>query len=80
MGAGQTATVSVNKYGLRASRVLVYDHSENELNATKAVHLVNSSEEVLAPGRVSVLEGGFYCNQSQFVPMIPGRRQFGRRF
>ena len=36
------------------------------------MHVVNTTKEVLAPGTISVIEGGFYCNQSQFVPMIPG--------
>ena len=72
--SNQSATVPVNQggYKLSGSRVLVYDYKENELNATKAVHLTNDSSEVLAPGNITIIdENGFYCNQTQFVPMIP---------
>eukprot|EP00438_Fugacium_kawagutii_P026480 Skav202791 [mRNA] locus=scaffold326:619738:627450:+ [translate_table: standard] len=41
----------------------------------RAVHLVNTSEHVLANGSVNVLDGGRFVAQCQFTPMIPGDDQ-----
>jgi len=35
------------------------------------VHLVNSSDTVLAPGSITVTDGGCFVGQSQFTPMLP---------
>ena len=52
--------------------VLVYDSRVNELNAIRAVHLKNSTGQVLAPGLISVLEDGRFVAQNQFTPMLQG--------
>jgi len=50
--------------------VLLYDPKENEVCATRAIHVHNNTGVVLAPGTVSVLEGGRFVGQTQFTPML----------
>jgi ubiquitin len=75
--AGESAVVPVASHPISAQRVLVYDPSENELNCVRAVHLLNSTGVVLAPGTVSILDRGTgrFVGQSVFVPMLPGDDQ-----
>ena len=54
---------------------MVYDPKASEVCVKRAVHLVNSSEHVLANGSVNVLDGGRFVAQCQFTPMIPGDDQ-----
>mmetsp|Transcript_18297 Transcript_18297/g.45712 ORF Transcript_18297/g.45712 Transcript_18297/m.45712 type:complete len:950 (-) Transcript_18297:596-3445(-) len=37
-----------------------------------------NTNPVLAPGTMTIIDGGFYCNQSLFAPMIPGDDQLIR--
>ncbi|CAD7974635.1 unnamed protein product [Amoebophrya sp. A25] len=87
VGAGETASVRVMTVKMKGARVLVYDYTENQVNAAKAVHLWNATTDeqqnktvnpVLAPGTMTIIDGGFYCNQSQFTPMIPDDDQIVR--
>jgi len=59
----------------QGDRVLVYDPKETEVNAVKAVHLHNTSDMVLANGSISILEGGRFMAQADFMPMLPGDEQ-----
>jgi hypothetical protein len=49
----------------------VYNAKENEVNVVRNVHLINSSDTVLAPGSITVTDGGCFVGQSQFTPMLP---------
>jgi len=60
---------------LKGDRVLVFDAKVNQLNATRAVHLRNDSNIVLANGSISVIEGGRFVSQTEFTPMLPGDDQ-----
>ncbi|CAD7957570.1 unnamed protein product [Amoebophrya sp. A120] len=85
INSGETASVKVNTIKLTGAKALVYDFNENPLNAAKGVHLFNKAEErdsanaeqehqgavVLAPGLLTIIDNGVYCNQSQFAPMTP---------
>ena len=70
--AHTSALLDVAHLRLEGTRVLVYNHKSNEMNAIRNVHLVNTSDIVLAPGTVSVLDNGRFVGQAQFVPMLPG--------
>lgn len=50
----------------------MYDPKENEVNALRCVHLRNTTDMVLAPGSISVLQNGRFVGQTDFTPMIPG--------
>jgi ubiquitin len=69
--AGESAAVEVARLNLNSKRVLVYDPKVNEVNATRCIHLTNSSDMVLAPGVVTVVDEGHFVGQSLFTPMIP---------
>eukprot|EP00397_Hematodinium_sp_SG-2012_P013566 GEMP01013781.1.p1 GENE.GEMP01013781.1~~GEMP01013781.1.p1 ORF type:complete len:685 (+),score=186.46 GEMP01013781.1:387-2441(+) len=69
--AGEHAVVSIAQLAVKGQRVLVYDYKDNQVNATKAVHLVNNSDLVLAPGAINVLDNGAFSGQTQFAPMVP---------
>lgn len=71
----ETAIVPIFQHGIKGDRVLVYDPKASEVCVKRAVHLVNSSEHVLANGSVNVLDGGRFVAQCQFTPMIPGDDQ-----
>merc|ERR1711959_66267 len=73
--ASETAIVPVATNAIRGDRVLLYDPKESEVNVKRAVHLFNTTNEVLANGMVNVLEGGRFVAQCQFAPMIPGDDQ-----
>merc|ERR1712166_599577 len=70
--ANESAILELAKLQLNAKRVLVYEKKENDLNVTRNIHLTNSSDLVLAPGSVTVVDGGVFAGQSQFTPMLPG--------
>ena len=70
--AKESAVVSIVKKTFAGTRVLVYDRKENEVNAVRNIHLMNDSDMVLAPGSISVLDGGRFVGQAQFTPMLPG--------
>jgi len=57
------------------SVVLVYDPKENEVSATRAVHLTNTTGRPLPPGRVSIFQGNSIAGQAPFPPMLPGDDQ-----
>ena len=63
IAAKESAVVPIMSLAMKGKRVLVFDPKENEVNATKAVHLYNTSEVVLSNGNVSVLEGGRFVQQ-----------------
>eukprot|EP00434_Breviolum_minutum_P008789 symbB.v1.2.007749.t1/scaffold480.1/size253386/11 len=71
----ETAIVPIFQQAIKGDRVLVYDPKESEVCVKRAVHLVNTSEYVLANGSVNVLDGGRFVAQCQFTPMIPGDDQ-----
>jgi len=73
--AGEAACVPVAAFELQGECVLVYDPKESTVCATRSVHLHNSSSVVLAPGAVSVVEGGRLVSQCEFTPMLPGDDQ-----
>jgi len=75
LGAGQAASVAVGSYAVPGARVLVFDPSVSETCATRAIHLLNTTGRVLAPGSVSVSEAGRLVSQSVFTPMLPGDEQ-----
>merc|ERR1711904_314827 len=71
----ESAVVSVATLHPEGDRVLVYDPKETEVNAVKAIHLRNTTETVLTNGTVSILEGGRFMGQADFMPMLPGDDQ-----
>ena len=71
IAAKQQAIIEVARMNLEGTRVLVYNAKENEVNVVRNVHLVNSSDTVLAPGSITVTDGGCFVGQSQFTPMLP---------
>jgi len=48
--------------------VLIYDPSE--VDCTRAFHLFNTTDRILAPGAISVIEESHFIAQSQFTPMF----------
>jgi len=72
LASGQTASIPVGSFELHGERVLLYDPKESETCAKRAIHLHNTSSTVLAPGTVSVSDGGRLVSQSDFMPMLPG--------
>ena len=70
--SGQRAILEMARLALAGRRVLVYDPRETEVNASRCVLVTNDSGLVLAPGAVSVLDGGKFVGQSQLAPMLPG--------
>jgi len=68
--AKESAMVQIASFPLKGSKVLLYDPKTNEINASKALHLVNISDTVLANGTVSVIEGGRFVSQTEFTPML----------
>jgi vacuolar-type H+-ATPase subunit I/STV1 len=73
--AKESAMVQIASFPLKGSKVLLYDPKTNELNASKALHLLNTSEVVLANGTISVIEGGRFVSQTEFTPMLPNDDQ-----
>jgi len=71
----ESAVVPVATLHPRGNKVLVYDPKETEVNATKAIHLYNTTDMVLANGSISILEGGRFMGQADFMPMLPGDDQ-----
>jgi hypothetical protein len=67
--------VPIKSAVLRGGRVLVFDRKENEVNAMRAVHLVNTTEDVFANGSIAILEGTRFVGQVAFNPMLPGEDQ-----
>lgn len=67
----ESALVTINKWHMDAQLVLYYDPKINDLNAIKAVHLHNSTDTVLAPGSIAVLDNGRFVAQCAFTPMLP---------
>ena len=63
IGSGENASVQVMTVKVKGQRVLVYDYTENQVNAAKAVHIWNeditsatsSTNPVLAPGTMTIL-------------------------
>jgi len=68
--AKESAMVQIASFPLKGTKVLLYDPKTNELNASKAIHLVNTSDAVLANGTISVIEGGRFVSQTEFTPML----------
>jgi len=73
--AKESAMVQIASFPLKGSRVLLYDPKTNELNASKAIHLLNITDIVLANGTISVIEGGRFVSQTEFTPMLPNDDQ-----
>uniref|UniRef100_A0A7S2Y101 Uncharacterized protein n=1 Tax=Fibrocapsa japonica TaxID=94617 RepID=A0A7S2Y101_9STRA len=67
----ESAVLPISSAVVDGSRVLVYDPKVNEVNATRSIHLRNTTGLVLAPGKISVLEGGRFVAQNEFTPMLP---------
>ena len=57
------------------SNVLVYDPKLSAVDCTKAFHLFNNHDFILAPGSIAVIEDGRFISQCEFTPMIPGDDQ-----
>jgi len=73
IAAGEVANVRIGKYALKGTKVLVFDYKENQVNCSKCMHIENRNDTVFANGTISVvMQGGHFCNQSPFVPMLPG--------
>eukprot|EP00005_Dracoamoeba_jomungandri_P002211 CAMPEP_0174256786 /NCGR_PEP_ID=MMETSP0439-20130205/5984_1 /TAXON_ID=0 /ORGANISM="Stereomyxa ramosa, Strain Chinc5" /LENGTH=835 /DNA_ID=CAMNT_0015339551 /DNA_START=53 /DNA_END=2560 /DNA_ORIENTATION=- len=68
----ESALVPIARRKITAPRVLVYDPKANEVNALRAVHIFNDTDMVLANGYISILEGGRFVAQTDFVPMCTG--------
>lgn len=77
LSRGESCIVPMDVYKLPCKKVLVYDSSENELNAQEALHITNSSEkDVLCYGKLSVTStNGKFLGQAEFMPMLPGDDQ-----
>eukprot|EP00929_Paragymnodinium_shiwhaense_P090050 TRINITY_DN5028_c0_g1_i1.p1 TRINITY_DN5028_c0_g1~~TRINITY_DN5028_c0_g1_i1.p1 ORF type:complete len:816 (+),score=223.91 TRINITY_DN5028_c0_g1_i1:72-2519(+) len=75
IGSQQVGIVPITSDSIEAERVLVYDPKVSEVNVTRAVHLRNTTERVMANGLINVLEGERFVAQCQFAPMIPGDDQ-----
>ena len=73
--AKESAIVPITTKSLPGDRVLQYDPKENEVVLTKCIHVRNESDTVLAPGNVSIFDGGRFVSQVQFPPMLPGDDQ-----
>ncbi|CAF3942172.1 unnamed protein product, partial [Rotaria sp. Silwood1] len=71
----ESILVTINKWQMDAQLVLYYDSKINDLNAIKAVHLRNSSNVVLAPGSIAVLDNGRFVAQGAFTLMLPNDDQ-----
>jgi len=67
----ESAVVHVASRPIRGERVLVFDKKENETVCQRAVHLTNTSEIPLAPGKVAIFEGGSIAGHAVFPPMLP---------
>eukprot|EP00730_Choanoeca_flexa_P003362 TRINITY_DN11382_c0_g2_i5.p1 TRINITY_DN11382_c0_g2~~TRINITY_DN11382_c0_g2_i5.p1 ORF type:complete len:852 (+),score=291.45 TRINITY_DN11382_c0_g2_i5:55-2556(+) len=70
--AGESAIVPIAVHQLEARKVLLYDKKQNAVNALHAVHLYNTSNQVLANGSLSLMEGGRFVSQVDFTPLFPG--------
>jgi len=68
--AKESCLVPIASSSVGGDLVLVFDARVNELNAVRAVHLKNSTGQILAPGLISVLEDGRFVAQNQFTPML----------
>ncbi|EGD82825.1 hypothetical protein PTSG_11429 [Salpingoeca rosetta] len=69
--AKASAIVPVQEYAITGKRVVVYDRKINEVNAMRAFHIENTTDDVLCNGTVSILEGGRFAGQVEFAPMLP---------
>ena len=69
--AKTAALVPISSNCLPGMRALVYDSKRNEINCSKAIHLHNDTDMVLANGRISILEAGRLVSQVEFAPMLP---------
>lgn len=67
----ESALVPIKNWELSGEQVILYDSKLNEVNALKAVHILNNSKDVLANGSISVLEDGRFVSQVPFTPMLP---------
>eukprot|EP00043_Microstomoeca_roanoka_P011208 m.105686 g.105686 ORF g.105686 m.105686 type:complete len:914 (-) comp15125_c0_seq1:364-3105(-) len=76
--AKESAIVPVREYAIHGKRVVVYDRKVNEVNAMRAFHLKNTTDDVLCNGTVSILEGGRFAGQVEFAPMLPNDDQIIR--
>lgn len=74
--AKESSLVPIFSHAVKGDLVLVFDPRISELNAVRAVHLKNSTGQVLAPGLIAVLEDGRFVAQTQFTPMLPGNFTF----
>ena len=73
--AKESAIVPIMTQRLPADRVLHYDPKEDEIKVIKCMHLHNPTEVVLAPGEISLFDGGRFVGQAQFAPMLPADDQ-----
>ena len=73
----ESCLVPMRDYKLPCKKVLVYDRSENELNAQEALHIVNDSDkDILCYGKLSVTsQNNKFLGQSELMPMLPGDDQ-----
>jgi ubiquitin len=69
--SNESALVVIARLEVTGKRVLVYDKKENEVNAIRAIHLVNNSNMVFAPGSITVVDNSRFVGQSSFTPMLP---------
>lgn len=68
--AKESMLVPIATHSISGAKVLMYDPKVNELNAGKYCHVRNNTNMILAPGAISVLEGGRFTNQTDFTPML----------
>lgn len=80
--AKESMLVPIATHSISGAKVLMYDPKVNEviicilqflklakLNAGKYCHIRNNTNMILAPGAISVLEGGRFTNQTDFTPV-----------
>ena len=61
--------VTIDKWEVKADRVLLYDPKLSEVNVIKAVHLYNNTNIILTNGQISVMQNGKFVSQNMFTPM-----------
>lgn len=73
----ESCIVPMRDYKLPCKKVLVYDRSENELNAQEALHITNNSDkEILCYGKLSLSsQSNKFLGQSELMPMLPSDDQ-----
>jgi len=71
--AGESALVEIMDIDcLDACRVVVFDRKESDINCIRKIHLCNSTDHILAPGSIAVIDDGRLVSQAHLTPLLPG--------